>query len=81
MQLFAYVAAAPWMVGNLVPGSWAFYSSFKIENCRIPNKPAMPPWSAPKFAFQKNASDFTEAGQMDRCTAIKVELALFVWFF
>jgi hypothetical protein len=38
----------------------------------------MPTWRGPKFAFQKNASEYTEAGQMYRRKAIKVEFALFV---
>jgi hypothetical protein len=77
MQLFAYVAAPLWAMGFLVLGSWAFYLSFKMETCRIANETGMS-WRGSKFAFQKKASDFTEAGQMYRDKAIKVELALFV---
>jgi hypothetical protein len=81
MQLFAYAAAAVWTVGNLILGSWAVYLSFKIENRRIRNEPLKPSWGGAKFAFQKDASDYTEAGQMYRCKAIKVEFALFAWAF
>ena len=66
------------MLGNLTLGFWAFYLSLKIENCRLPNRPAVR-WLGPKFAFQKNTSDFTEAGQMYLRKQVKVELALFAW--
>jgi hypothetical protein len=81
MQVFAYAATALWMVGNLFLGSWAFYLSIKMEGCRLPKQSPMPTWGGGgrKFAFQKDASDFTETGQVYRRKAIKVECALFIW--
>lgn len=79
MQAFAYAATALWMVGNLFLGLWALILSFKMENRRLPKQSPMPTWGGRKFAFQKDASDYTEVGQMDRRKAIKVECALFIW--
>jgi hypothetical protein len=81
MQVFAYTATALWMVGNLFLGLWAVILSFKMENRRLPKQSPMPTWGGRKFAFQKDASDFTETGQMYRRRAIKVECALFIWAF
>jgi hypothetical protein len=78
LQLFGYAAAAVWAAGNLFLGIWGAILSFKMENHRMPNKPAR---GGRRFAFQRDASDYTEAGQMYRCKAIRVELALFAWAF
>ena len=61
MQAFAYAATALWMVGNLFLGLWALILSFKMENRRLPKQSPMPTWGRSKFAFQKDASDYSLA--------------------